>query len=190
SSVQGTNTIQPLLLRNSGNGSISWSASSDQPWLLVAPLQGTFSQGQTIEVASQRSALPPGDYTGSITLFSNVGAPEKLQVHMTVKALPPNAGPVISLVPPLLSFTTTDGSSVPVTQVVTLTNPGQQMLHWSLSIGQTTTTTMQNTLAQSTEKQQTSQVVGLLPVSLPSWLSSDLTSGSLAPGQSVQIHLT
>src|SRR5579883_1812083 len=189
SSVQGTNTIQPLLLRNSGNGSISWSASSDQPWLLVAPLQGTFSQGQTIEVASQRSALPPGDYTGSITLFSNVGAPEKLQVHMTVKALPPNAGPVISLVPPLLSFTTTDGSSVPVTQVVTLSNPGQQTLHWSLSNGPTSSTTMQNILSRS-GNQQVSQVVDILPAPLPSWLSSDLTSGSLAPGQSVQIHLT
>ena len=190
SSVQGSDTLQPVLLRNSGNGSISWSASSDQPWLLVAPLQGTFSQGQTIEVASQRSALPPGDYTGSITLFSNVGAPEKLQVHMTVKALPPDAGPVISLVPSLLSFTTTDGSSIPVTQVVTLTNPGQQMLHWSLSNGPTTTMTMQNTLAQSAENQPASQVVELLPAPLPSWLGADLTSGSLAPGQSVQIHLT
>lgn len=190
SSVQGADTLQPLLLRNSGNGSISWSASSDQPWLLVAPLQGTFSQGQTIEVASQRSALPPGDYAGSITFFSNVGAPEKLQVHMTVKALPPNAGPVISLVPPLLSFTTTDGSSAPVTQVVTLSNPGQQVLHWSLSNGLTTTTTMQNTLVQSAGGQQMSQVVDMLPAPLPSWLSANLTSGSLAPGQSVQIRLT
>ncbi len=190
SSVQGAATLQPVLLRNSGNGSISWSASSDQPWLLVAPLQGTFSQGQTIEVASQRSALPPGDYTGSITLFSNVDAPEKLRVHMTVKALPPNAGPVISLVPPLLSFTTMDGSSAPVTQVVTLSNPGQQVLHWSLSNGPTTATTMQNTLVQSAGDQQTSQVVDILPTPLPSWLSADLASGSLAPGQSVQIHLT
>lgn len=189
SSVQGTATIQPVLLRNSGNGSISWSVSSDQPWLLVAPPQGTFSQGQTIEVASQRSALPPGDYHGSITLFSNVGAPQRLAVHMTVRALPPNAGPVIALVPPLLSFTTADGSSAPVTRVVTLSNPGQQLLRWSLHSGPTASTTMQNMQARAAESQQAGQAV-TLPAPLPPWLSADLTSGSLAPGQSVQVHFT
>lgn len=189
SAVQGTDTIQPVLLRNAGNGSISWSASSDQPWLLVVPSQGTFSQGQAIEVASQRSALPPGDYGGWITLFSNVGAPQKLLVHMTVRPLPPNAGSVIALVPPLLSFTTTDGSSTPVTRVVTLSNPGQQTLRWSLHSGPTTSTMMQNMLSRSPQGQQVSPSA-VLPAPLPSWLSSDLTAGSLAPGQSVQLHFT
>lgn len=188
-SVQGTDTVQPVVLRNSGNGSISWSASSDQPWLLVAPPQGTFSQGQTIEVASQRSALPPGEYNGSITLFSNVGAPQKLAVHMMVKALPPNAGPVIALAPPLLSFTATDGSSTPMVRVVTLSNPGQQTLHWALHNGPTASTTMQNMLAHAAENQQAGQAV-VLPAPLPSWLEADLTSGSLAPGQSLQLRLT
>jgi hypothetical protein len=189
SSVQGADTIQPVLLRNSGNGSISWSASSDQPWLLVAPPQGTFSQGQTIEVASQRSALAPGDYSGSITLFSNVGAPQKLRVRMTVRALPPNAGPVIALAPPLLSFMTTDGSSTPMTRVVTLSNPGQQILRWSLHSGATTSTTMQGLLSLAPQGQQTGQTVARsLP--LPSWLSVAPTDGALAPGQSVQLHFT
>jgi hypothetical protein len=188
-SVQGTDTVQPVLLRNSGNGSISWSASSDQPWLLVAPPQGTFSQGQTIEVASQRSALPPGEYNGSITLFSNVGAPQRLAVHMKVKALPPDAGPVIALAPPLLSFTAADGSSVPMIRVVTLSNPGQQTLHWSLRSGPTASTTMQNMLAHTAENQQAGQAV-VLPAPLPPWLNADLTSGSLAAGQSVQVRLT
>jgi hypothetical protein len=188
-SVQGTDTVQPVLLRNAGNGSISWSASSDQPWLLVAPPQGMFSQGQTIEVASQRSALPPGEYNGSITLFSNVGAPQKLAVHMTVRALPPDAGPVIALVPPLLSFTTTDGSSAPLVRMVTLSNPGQQMLRWSLHSSPTASTTMQNMLASTAEGQQAGQAVAL-PAPLAPWLSSDLNSGSLAPGQSVQLRLT
>jgi hypothetical protein len=189
SSVQGSDTIQPVLLRNSGSGSISWSASSDRPWLLVAPPQGTFSQGQTIEIASQRSALPPGDYSGSLTLFSNVGAPQHLRVRMTVRALPPNAGPVIALAPPLLSFMTTDGSSTPVTRVVTLSNPGQQTLHWSLHGGATTSTTMQSMLSFSPQGQQVSQAV-MLSTPLPSWLSANPTAGALAPGQSVQLHLT
>lgn len=190
SAAQGADTIQSLVLRNAGDGSISWSVSSDQPWLLLAPLQGTFSTGQTIAVAVQRSALPPGPYDGSITLSSNVSAPEKLHVHMTVKALPPDAGPMISLVPPLLSFTTVDGSSTPVTQVVTLSNPGQQRLHWSLSNGPTATTIMQNASDQAASSQETSPDPGILAGKNADWLHADTTTGWLAPGQTTQIHLT
>jgi hypothetical protein len=32
--VKGANSIQPLTLENSGSGSINWSASSNQPWLM------------------------------------------------------------------------------------------------------------------------------------------------------------
>src|SRR6266566_2591848 len=46
--VVGANTIRSFNLVNSGSGSISWSASSDQSWLLISPIQGTFSQSQTI----------------------------------------------------------------------------------------------------------------------------------------------
>jgi len=173
--VQGADTIQPLTLRNVGDGSISWSASSDQPWLLVAPQQGIFSTGQIISVAAQRTALAPGDYTGTITIFSNVSAPEHLRVTMAVSPLPLDARPMISLAPPLLSFTTTDGSAAPETQVVTLSNPGQKELHWSLTSGNTFLTTMQNF--------STSLITS-------PWLSTDPTSGSLAPGQTLRIHLT
>lgn len=189
-SVQGADTIQPLLLRNSGSGSISWSASSDQPWLLLAPSQGTFSSGQTISVAAQRSNLPPGEYKSTITLFSSVGAPAQLRVNMKVSALPLNAGPMISLVPPLLSFTTTDGAATPVTQVVTLSNPGQQVLHWSLNSGATTTTIMQNAFLGLPRNQRTAQDAYALPVINTSWLSVSQTSGSLAPGQSIHLPIT
>ncbi|TMC88475.1 MAG: hypothetical protein E6J22_15755, partial [Chloroflexi bacterium] len=46
----GANTIQSLTLHNSGGGSISWAANSDQPWLLLSPPQGMFSASQTIAV--------------------------------------------------------------------------------------------------------------------------------------------
>lgn len=175
--VQGADTIQPLELRNAGGGSIAWSASTNRPWLLVAPQQGMFSAGQSISVAVQRDGLPPGDYSGTITISSTVGAPETIRASMKVSALPPDAGPMISLVPPLLSFTTTDGSATPEAQAVTLSNPGQQKLHWSLNSGVTTITTMQSAHA------------GIPPVA-SSWLHADQTSGTLAPGASVRIHLT
>src|SRR5947209_17974500 len=93
--VQGTSTIQTLTMHNSGDGSISWAASSNQSWLLLSPPQGVFSSSQTISVAVERANLKPGDYTGKITFSSNVGANQGVQVHMTVRPLPPNVGPVL-----------------------------------------------------------------------------------------------
>jgi hypothetical protein len=187
--VQGTNTIQPLALLNSGGGTISWSLSSNKPWLLAVPQQGTFGVGQTISVAGQRNNLPPGDYTGTLTLSSSVGAQEQVQIDMKVIPLPPNAGPMISLTPPLLAFTTTDGASNPLTQVVTLSNPGQQMLYWSLSQGASGTTTM-----QSSDNLLTDQQKNLFNAETfhddTSWLSTDQSSGELTPGHSTQIHIT
>lgn len=183
--VQGADTIQPLELRNAGSGSISWSASSDQPWLLVAPVQGEFSAGQSIAVAAQRNNLAPGIYSGRITLFSTVGAPETIQVNMKVSALPPDAGPMISLSPPLLAFATTDGSAVPQTQVVTLSNPGQQTLDWSLNIGTTTATTLRSAVVEQPTNQSSPQATDF-----SSWLSADLHAGQLAPGESVRVRMT
>lgn len=191
SAVQGANTVQALPLRNTGSGSITWSASSDQPWLLAAPLQGTFGSGQTISLAAQRDHLRPGKYQGTITLSSNVGAPMQLHVAMTVTPLPPESGAMISLTPPLLSFTTMDGSAAPMTQVVTLSNPGQQRLSWSLAGGKAVTTMLQSTSRPNSHESTRHAVAGFnLSGAATPWLAADQSSGSLAPGQSTQLRLT
>ncbi|MEO7019390.1 MAG: BACON domain-containing carbohydrate-binding protein [Ktedonobacteraceae bacterium] len=193
SAVQDADTLQALTLRNTGSGSITWSASSNQSWLLVAPLQGTFGAGQTISLAAQRNHLQPGTYTGTITIASSVGDPTQLYVTMTVTLLPSDAGPMISLTPPLFSFTTVDDSAASVTQVLTLSNPGQQQLSWSLDSGKALTTTAQSTflvVPRSNEiARQGFSGFDLSGDSMP-WLSADVSSGSLAPGQSTQLHLS
>src|SRR6266566_3768322 len=130
--VVGTNTIRTLTLANSGGGSISWSANSDASWLLVAPSQGIFSQQEVISLAVQRIGLKPGDYRGSITISSNVSPPQHIEVDMTVRALPPNAGPVLAVSPALLSFTATNGQPNSIRQTLTVSNPGSRPLNWSL----------------------------------------------------------
>src|SRR6266581_1742621 len=130
--VVGTNTIRTLTLANSGGGSISWSANSDASWLLVAPSQGIFSQQEVISLAVQRIGLKPGDYHGSITISSNVSPPQHIEVDMTVRPLPPNAGPVLAVSPALLSFTATDGQLNAMQQTLTVSNPGSHPLNWSL----------------------------------------------------------
>jgi hypothetical protein len=131
--VVGTNTIRTFTLANSGGDSISWSANSDASWLLVAPSQGIFSQQETISLAVQRIGLKRGDYHGSITISSNVNPPQHIEVDMSVKPLPPNAGPVLAVSPALLSFTATDGQPNTSQQMLTVSNPGSRPLNWSLN---------------------------------------------------------
>ncbi len=128
--VVGANTIRTFKLANSGGGSITWSASSKQAWLLVSPSQGTFSAIQTISIAVQRVGLKPGDYKGDLAISSNVSPVQHVEVDMSVQPLTP--GPVLALSPALLSFTANDGQANPPGQTLTISNPGTRPLSWSL----------------------------------------------------------
>lgn len=173
---QGANTIQSLTLHNSGGGSISWAANSDQPWLLLSPPQGMFSASQTIAVAVERANLKAGDYKGSITFSSNVGAVERISVSMTVRPLPANPGPVLEVTPPVLSFTALDGGSDPAAQALTISNPGSQSLNWSI------TGNSQIPLARQS-------LLLLLFNNKSNWLSTDQPAGVVVPHASSVIHL-
>ena len=164
---QGANTIQSLTLSNAGGGSISWAASSNQPWLLLSPSQGVFSNHQTIAIAVERANLKPGDYKGTIIFSSNVGSAQRVQVKMSVRPLPANAGPVLEIVPPVLSFTALDGESSPPSQALTITNPGSQRLNWSLT-GNNQILTSQDLLLFAFDPHS-------------SWLSTDQTAGVVVP---------
>ncbi len=158
---QGANTIQSVTLLNGGGGSISWTASSNQPWLMLSPVQGLFSARQTVAVAVDRANLKPGDYKGTLSFASNVGMVEHADVEMSVHALPPHVGAVLEVTPPVLSFMALDGAPDPDVQVLTISNPGSQTLHWSLAINTS------NAGASAT---------GL------NWLTTNHTSGDVVPG--------
>ena len=175
---QGANTIQNLTLLNTGGGSITWTASSNKAWLQVSPSQGMFSKSQTIVIAAQRTGLKPGDYSGTITFTSNVGnQPPVVQVRMSVKQLPPNAGPVLSLTPAVLSFVTSDGNPQSQTQNLTISNPGSQTLNWSVSLSDSTNQTSQNALFHTLDSQV-------------NWLSTNSLSGAVQPGSSMPLAVT
>jgi hypothetical protein len=172
--VQGANTLQSLVLRNSGGNAISWTASSNEPWLMVSPSAGMFSTSQVISVAVERKNLKVGDYKGGLTISSNVGAPEHVAVEMTVRALPATAGPVLVVSPAVLSFVATDGGPDPSSQLLTLSNPGSQPLDWSLS---------SNTMNGSGSFFPT-------PDSMKNWLSADHVAGVVASGSIGSIKIT
>lgn len=176
---QGTNTIQPLVLHNAGDGPISWSASSDQPWLLLSPSQGTFSSSQTIEVAVERAGLKPGPYSGKITFTTNVGLKvSPIEVQMTVNALPANAGSVLVVTPAVLSFTALDGEYPPDGQELVINNPGSQPLSWSLENNSTTPITFAG------------EELLLHLFGNQNWLQPAPQSGVVLPGQSAIVHIS
>src|SRR5229473_2185064 len=174
--VVGANTIRPFKLANSGGGSITWSASSKQPWLLVSPSQGTFSAGQTISIAVQRVGLKPGDYQGDLAISSNVSPVQHVEVDMSVLPLTP--GPVLTLSPALLSFSANDGQATPpAAQTLTISNPGTRPFSWSLANQDQATATAQLSLLRA-----------LGPAG--NWLSATPLSGVIAPGATAAIQVT
>lgn len=176
SNAQGANTFQSLVLRNSGGGWISWSAVSDQPWLMTSPQQGIFRAGQSIIVAVTRANLKVGNYEGTITIISNSGAPLPLEIKMTVLSLPASeksTSSIMVVTPPVLSFVATDSGPDPASQMLTMSNPGSQLLTWSLNV---------NAVEDSFNQNFSSQFD-------ITWLSTSITSGTISSNKSEEIHV-
>src|SRR5260221_2305962 len=173
---QAANTLQSLVLHNMGGGWVSWSAVSNQPWLMTSPQQGIFRDGQRIFVAATRANLSPGDYDGTITIVSNGGAPIVVQVKMTFQPLPTSDAAVSSIMlvtPPVFSFTSIDGSADPASQSLTISDPGSQPLNWSLAISSSVDTYNQNYYAEDDV----------------SWLSVGTTAGTVLPSARSKLKL-
>lgn len=180
SGYQGSNTIKSLTLYNDENasGAITWAASSNSPWLLLTPNQGTFSDSQTLSVGVERGLMTPGSYSGAITFSSNVGAPIVVKVTMAVTPLPPDAGAVMVVTPVVLSFTAVDGVASSTSQILTVSNPGRKTLSWSL-------TNNQSSIAQTPQ--------GSFPGmggTVANWLNTDVKSGTVPPGATESINVT
>src|SRR6266566_142655 len=173
--IPEANTIQSLLLRNVGGSWISWKATSDQPWLALAPQQGVFQDSQGVFVAVARVHLAPGDYAGTITITSNTGKPVIIQAVMTVLPPPKTTSALLVVEPPLLSFTTTDGINSQTSQDLTIGNPGARPLNW--------------TFTPSVPQSAFTQVLNENGLDNGTWLHPDITSGIVAPGGSARIQV-
>jgi hypothetical protein len=171
--VPEVNAIQSLLLRNTGGSWISWQATSDQPWLTLAPQQGVFQDSQGVFVAAERFHLAPGYHQGTITITSNAGKPIIIQAEVTVLAPPETTSALLVVEPPVLSFTATDGAASPAAQSLIISNPGTSPLNWSLTTG-----APQDSLTPTINGQNDY-----------AWLQTDSTSGVVAPGASARIQV-
>ncbi|HEX6481837.1 MAG TPA: hypothetical protein VF043_23595 [Ktedonobacteraceae bacterium] len=131
---QATDSATTVTLANAGGGQISWRSATTQPWLLLSPNNGTFATGQNMQVtiAGDRSNLKQGTYSADV-IFSSDAGQMTLHAKINVTPLQPQHEAVLQLTPGALSFSAVDGSASPAAQVVTISNPGRQQLHWSTS---------------------------------------------------------
>jgi hypothetical protein len=172
SSYQGATTHQDLVLSNAGGGVISWIARTNQPWLKLSSPRGIFSDRQTIKVGVERMSLKAGDYQGTIAILSSAGDPMTVHVHIAVRALPANPGPVLAISSPVLSFSGMDNGKDPASQTLSITNTGSRPLHWSIA-GSAPTLSVGDIALQSGK----------------GWLDITPSSGQVAPGTSTSIHI-
>ena len=113
-----------LSIRNSGDGSLSWSVSENYTWMSCSPTSGS-SSGETdvVSVSITWSSVPAGTTkTGTISISSNGGSST-----VEVTATRP-ANPVLSRTPSSLSFTYPGGS-----KTFDVWNSGSGTLSWSVS---------------------------------------------------------
>jgi RNA polymerase sigma factor (sigma-70 family) len=132
-----TNTAM-LTVSNNGSAPVDFTATPNGSGLTVNPLAGSLVPGasQLLTVSFDRTASPPGSYTGSIILTGG-GNTQTLTFTAIV-----DPGPMISsemAVPPILSATcaspkkttTTAVTTAMVTAAVTSSQPVQTVvLHW------------------------------------------------------------
>lgn len=169
--LPGSTTLQPLMLRNTGAGIVTWAAKSSQPWLMLSPAQGSFSQSQRISIVVNRALLKPGKYAGAITFVTESGTSLSLPVKMSVS--PSSDGAMLVVTPPVLAFSTNDSNPDPPVQSVTISNPGTHPLYWSLG-GSTPTASIDQEMPFQADM---------------SWLNVMPSSGILAPGATTAVQI-
>jgi hypothetical protein len=121
---------QTLTVRNTGGGTLSWSASETTGWLALSAGSGTGNGTVTLQATT--GALATGTHTGSVTLTGGTGVtPITIPVSFTVTAAP--VPPAIGVSPASLSFTVQQGTGNPAAQPLSITNRGGGTLTWSVT---------------------------------------------------------
>ncbi len=122
---------QSVQINNNGGGTLSFTDSKSQSWLIVSPSSG--AAPATLTAGVNITGLQAGTYTDSIQV-SAAGAqnsPQTVSVTLTI-----SASPVLSVSPSSLSFSAAAGGSNPASQSVQITNPGTGTLSFTDSKSQ------------------------------------------------------
>ena len=73
---------QNVSIANTGNGTLSWTASASAAWLTLSAKSGTAPSTLSIGIAT--SGLSAGTYTGTVTLAAGTAGSQAVAVNLTV----------------------------------------------------------------------------------------------------------
>ena len=116
-------TAQPLSIRNTGGGTLTWTATDNAAWLTLSSTAGTGNG--TITIAPVLGSLGAGTYTGNITVSAPGAQPVSIPVTFIV-TLPVSS---LTLSSNSITFTATRGSADPAPKNLTVTSNGS----WTVS---------------------------------------------------------
>jgi hypothetical protein len=110
---------QNLTINNSGQGVITFTASSSESWMVLNLKSGSVGPGAsiTLPVGVNISGLSPTTYNGTVTIAGNSGI-DGIKVKLEVA---PSPKPVISAEPQTLSYSYNIGGPQPSSQQLTIT---------------------------------------------------------------------
>lgn len=118
---------QTVNISNTGDGTLSWTANDNAPWLTLSPASGTGNGAVTLTVTT--GTLIAGSYSTTVTLNATGAASVTVPVTFTVATAP--VPPAIGVSPTSLSFTAIKGGADPATQTLSISNTGGGTLNWT-----------------------------------------------------------
>ncbi len=117
---------QTISITNTGGGTLSWTASANQSWVVLRSTSGTAPA--SLNVTINPAGLSAGTSTATVTITSTgvTGSPQTVGITAVM-----TNGPVIALSPASMTFNATAGSAAPAGQTLTITNSGNVTLSWT-----------------------------------------------------------
>jgi len=120
---------QSVQITNSGSGTLSWTATANASWLTLSASSGTAPS--TLSISISPGGLGAGTYNGAVQIAASGASntPQSIAVTLTVTV----PAPSLAVSPTAISFSYTNGGSVPAPQSVSITNSGGGTLSWTAS---------------------------------------------------------
>ncbi len=92
----GQSAVQTLAIRNSGDGTLTWTATANQPWIRLSSPNG--ATPSNLDISADRTGLAVGNYSGTISIVASTAPnnPYEVPVNLVVQAKSTVSGRVLT----------------------------------------------------------------------------------------------
>jgi sugar lactone lactonase YvrE len=181
---------QTLVISNTGSGTLNWSATADQAWIMLGKQDpvGPKSAGG-LAVGVNTASFAAGSYSGNITIDSGFG--QKKTVNVTVNVVPPS---VLNISNGWLNFAAKKGTNPAVQGIAIAVDNLTGPVVWSAASDSPWLTISPATGTVSAAVSRTTSTVSVnttgLPVGSYSGLLTVSAPGAIGTGSKITINLT